>query len=163
MHSLSQLPVPAGADPAQYCDRSDWNALCQFLEDIRSAIRAATWYGLADNTSDPAPSGITAYLYTKVISTVEHLIFHRSDSTEIDLSAGVAVMHGMATFTDADSATVAAFQPDGNYTVILGAPVITDGSGAVSLCLRGDPMSTQFTIEASSAFTGSVPWRIYRD
>lgn len=56
--------VPAGQE-TKYIAAEDWNELCQGTDDIRDWIRAAKWYGLIANASDPLPVGITNYIWLK--------------------------------------------------------------------------------------------------
>ena len=56
------------ADPTKNIQAVDWNALAQALTDIQTWERAGKWTGFAPQTSDPAPTGITNYLWTLALA-----------------------------------------------------------------------------------------------
>lgn len=63
-------PLPDGADPTQWVADTDWNGLCQAVDDTKGVLRGAKFYGLAGQASDPAPSGIAKYLWLKSDGTI---------------------------------------------------------------------------------------------
>lgn len=63
--------VPAGRLAVNYVQASDWNAHRQSILDIKVALRGASvGYGLTAQASDPAPTGVTNYLWLKNDATL---------------------------------------------------------------------------------------------
>ncbi len=58
---LNALPV--GANPDQYVMAVDWNTVNQAVDDLKSWGRGAKWLGLEAQVTDPAPAGITNYIW----------------------------------------------------------------------------------------------------
>lgn len=58
-------PLPVGADATKYVRSSDWNTTNQALIDVKSVFRGAKWYGLEEQVSDPAPTGVANYLFNQ--------------------------------------------------------------------------------------------------
>lgn len=70
------LPLPLGADPTKWIQAAaDWNKLRAAAIELRNWLRAtsANWYGLGANGSDPAPAGITNYLYATATDLFVHV------------------------------------------------------------------------------------------
>lgn len=67
-------PLPAGANETQWVQAIDWNTLNQAVVDIRGVLRSGKWYGLEAQASDPAPAGVTNYLWlnSSGVVTVKH-------------------------------------------------------------------------------------------
>lgn len=58
-------PIPGGADSSKYVRGVDWNELNQAVEDLRNAIKSGHYFGLEEQSADPAPSGVDDYLWLK--------------------------------------------------------------------------------------------------
>ena len=52
--------LPGGADPTQYLTADQWNALCQAVVDLKSAVRGGKFYELATNADATPADGSTA-------------------------------------------------------------------------------------------------------
>jgi len=63
--------VPTGFE-SKYVAATDWNTVCQNLEDIRYALRQGNWYGMASNNADPVPSGVTNYLWVDTSGNLKY-------------------------------------------------------------------------------------------
>lgn len=85
-------PLPAGGDPTQYVQSVDWNTLSQATEDIKTQLRGAQWYGVEKQAVDPAPAGITDYLWSNVGGD----LFYHTGGVDISLSAGGGTVTGGA-------------------------------------------------------------------
>lgn len=77
------VPLQGGADETKYIVGADWNTLCQAVEDQKGVLRGAIWYGLTAQASDPAPAGISTYLWLKNDGTL-----HYKSGTDKTLSTG---------------------------------------------------------------------------
>src|SRR4051812_8969521 len=56
------IPI-GGGDPTKYIQASDVNTWRQALLDLQTVLRGALWYGCAANGADPAPVGVSVYLW----------------------------------------------------------------------------------------------------
>lgn len=57
-------PLPAGADATKWVRAEDWNSTNQAVQDIRSVLYSAKWYGLEEQVSAPSPPvGVSNYVY----------------------------------------------------------------------------------------------------
>ena len=152
---LNLLPVPIGANPAQYFSDTDWNTACQSLVDIKGALREARYFGYTPFAADPAP-GVTAYTWVR--SSDGAVMYHRPDNVTVKL------------LTDADSlsatqirgVTVSATAPTTNqvlqYNGTLWLPVTlsTPPSGAAGGDLAGSyPNPVLATINPPAGTYGS--------
>lgn len=60
------VSVPAGANAVNFAQAADWNQIYNALLDVQSWERGgAAWRGIAQQAADPAPTGITNYLWLK--------------------------------------------------------------------------------------------------
>ena len=94
---FNRKAVPAGQE-TRYIAAEDWNELCQGATDARDWIRAAEWYGLKTNVSDPLPAGITNYVWLKsdgslwmTLNGVATEIFPAGHFTSIDATGNVTL------------------------------------------------------------------------
>lgn len=131
-------PPPAGFDATKFVQASDWNAFGQALEDIRAAIRAGLYFGLAPQSSDPAPSGITTYVWLDNANTL-HL---KVGSADFILSEGTAAnLTGNTTLTRQRVVNVLANGADVTITLPLAV-----SAGTQPLLIRRDDASTHNVI-----------------
>lgn len=83
-------PIPTGADPKYYIQAiADWIPLVQAALDIRDVLLGAKFYGLGAQSSDPAPSGTTTYLWLR---TDNELILHTSGGNNSLLTGGRQIL-----------------------------------------------------------------------
>ncbi len=71
-------PVPIGVEVAKYARAIDWNNVCQALVDVKGFLRAGVWHGFTAQASDPAPAGLTTYLYVDTLGSL-HLVHNGTD------------------------------------------------------------------------------------
>ena len=123
------VAVPVGADPDKYVDAADWNLQRAALLDIQTVLRGATWTGLGQNVADPAPAGLTDYLWLDAAN----VLWLHTGGGDVDLTAGVGAL------VDADFAAADGWMRKtgaGAYEAIKAnmgaavAPVVTDDSAA---------------------------------
>jgi hypothetical protein len=62
--------LPPGSNPRQWIVATEWITAMQALLDVRDFLRAAPWFGLADNAGDPLPPGVVNYIWLKSDGTL---------------------------------------------------------------------------------------------
>lgn len=65
------ISLPSGANPVNFGQAADWNQIYNALLDVQSWERGgAAWRGISAQAADPAPSGISNYLWQKSDNTL---------------------------------------------------------------------------------------------
>jgi hypothetical protein len=176
--------VPEDADPDNYLDADEWNEVMQALDDVHDWIRGATWYGLAPQAVDPAPSGIADYVWLdedgivwRVTGGDSHRLYGAyadgatitGTGTEDDpfVAAGSGATFGSPWFGDGSDgaatldgvATVLGMAPVANvYTMTRGLN-LTSLSISTGVTLRPDG----FPLHVSGTITGAGTAKIERN
>lgn len=107
-------PVPPGEETT-HISADELNTQAQATMDVRDWLRAAKWYGLDDQASDPAPSGVTPYLWMdtsgrlwRKFAGVNTLVGEQGFPTALDLdfaAQSAATYSTDTTFTIAGNAS----------------------------------------------------------
>jgi hypothetical protein len=118
---VNASPLPPGANPAQWGVASEWVTVLQAILDIQTVWRNAAWLGFQKFVTDPAPAGITNYIWL------------RDDNTLMLTIGGVAVPvgggGGGGTVTQVNTGTGLTGGPiTGSGTVALADTAVAPGS-----------------------------------
>lgn len=142
-------PRPAYADPDQWIEHTEWNRVAEAGNDIRTVLRGGKWYGLEEQAADPAPAGVTTYLWAKTDHTL-HLVYSGVNRQLLMLVAAVdAVFDGS---TDAVAVTWPSIT--GTFRVVL--DVVVDAAAGFIAVQAVTRTATGCTVQASAPFTGTV-------
>lgn len=91
---VNRKAVPVGQEE-KYISAADWNELCQGATDARDWLRAAEWYGLSQNASDPLPVGVANYIWLKNDGSLWKTI--NGVASQVGGAAGVGTINNGAT------------------------------------------------------------------
>lgn len=58
-------PLPPGANAANYAQGSEWDTVMQALLDVQAFCRGANWLGMTPQAADPAPAGVSNYVWIR--------------------------------------------------------------------------------------------------
>src|SRR4029077_19645965 len=77
----------------QKATASDWNAYLQAITDIQGFLRGAPWLAVVEQGSDPAPSGVSKYIWVR---SSDHAVMYNGSPVAGGSggSASVAGRHG---------------------------------------------------------------------
>src|SRR4029077_20227497 len=77
----------------QKATASDWNAYLQAITDIQGFLRGAPWLAVVEQGSDPAPSGVSKYIWVR---SSDHAVMYNGSPVAGGSggSASVAVANG---------------------------------------------------------------------
>lgn len=127
---VDRRPVPPGESETKFWTAADGNDVETALDNIRDWIRGGgTFYGLTGSAADPAPSGITNYVWLKTDGTL-WLTFN-GVATEIGSggggsgTVGPGTVNQIAKFTGATTVDDSIISDDGSVATVTGALVTT--------------------------------------
>ncbi len=141
-------------DETKYVFAIDWNSTCQALDDVKAQLRAGKWFGLEALGSDPAPSGISNYLWLMNTGT----LVYKTSSTNFALvnttrqvTAGTGLTGGGNLSADrVISLETLSPSPAGTYTA---ATVTVDARGRVTSASSGG--GSTFTVKEEGSSLGT--------
>ncbi len=61
----NRAPIPGGELSSKWVQDLDWNTVCQALIDVQTFCRGAAWLGMVPTATNPAPSGVTDYVWIR--------------------------------------------------------------------------------------------------
>jgi hypothetical protein len=119
---VNVAPLPSTANPSAYVQNTDWNAVCQALVDIQTFCRGAAWIGLSENSVDPAPAGVSNYLW-----------YGSNGSLNITGIKNISISGGASFSTDFGTGTDGTATFDGTSTVTVSGTSIAPSAGVYTL------------------------------
>lgn len=149
------VPLPVGANVNQYSRATDWNTACQALVDVKGWLRGGKWIGITPQGSDPAPAGVTDYLWVnasgRVVATnnemaklSEVIPGTRTVSAGTGLVGGGALSSNISLAVDSSLLNAVATSVANSRQVLSGFGLTGGGDLTANRTFRVDPVAVSF-------------------
>lgn len=139
-----KLAVPTGESLDKWVKSNDWNILSQALLDVKAAMTLARYFGLTEQSTDPAPSGYggvgqPGYLWSK---SSDHSLHYKVNGTDTALGGGGGGISGSGTTGKVPVFTGASAIGDSNIAQSGSLVAINDTASTYALRVKIGAAST---------------------